>query len=108
MPPGVCISTGMLTDPCRTASFETLFKFPSDPLGTPSPAESFWKTKFPDLSACENTIGDLFASTSDFAAAPVAAGAAGRSAGRSGECTEYFELFPGPTSADVVPIPPPP
>jgi hypothetical protein len=41
IPPGAAAYTGMLTDPCFTTSFEILFRLPSDPLGTPSPAESF-------------------------------------------------------------------
>jgi hypothetical protein len=41
IPPGAAAYTGMLADPCFTTSFEILFRLPSDPLGTPNPAESF-------------------------------------------------------------------
>ena len=40
IPPGPVAYTGIFTDPCRIASVEILFRFPSDPLGTPRPAES--------------------------------------------------------------------
>jgi hypothetical protein len=61
-----------------------LFRLPSDPLGTPNPAEFFWNTKFPGLSCLEKTIGVLFASTSE--PAPTV-GACGEAA-RNGEWTE--------------------
>ena len=55
-----------------------MFKLPSDPRGTPNPAEFFWNTKFPGLSSLEKTIGVLFASTSEPAPKAGACGDAAR------------------------------
>src|ERR1700679_3913260 len=74
----------MLADPCFTALFDTLRKSPSDPRGTPSPAESFWNTKLPGFTSLEITIGVCFASTRH-GFTPDAATVGG--AGRTGDCT---------------------
>jgi hypothetical protein len=91
----------MLADPRFPTSFEILFKFPSDPRGTPSPAESFWKTKFPGVLSLENTTGLAFDNTSDGLAVP-ATGADG-AGGRSGLCTPPFVT--GPVPAPAIPVP---
>jgi hypothetical protein len=95
----------MFADPCRPTSFEILFRFPSDPRGTPSPAESFWNTKFPGVLSRENTIGFAFDSTSEGLAAP--ATGAGGAAGRSGECIPLFvtPVMPVPLPAGANPPP---
>ena len=99
IPPGVAAYTGMLADPCRPTSLFTWCRFPSDPRGTPKPAESFSNTKFPSLSGLDITIGLSFAITSEDLVAPDVGGCG--MAGRVGECIVLLSIpFTG--------IPPPP
>lgn len=63
IPPGASAYTGMLADPCFATLFDTSFKSPSEPRGTPSPAEFFWNTKFPGCVSFDIAIGAWFAST---------------------------------------------
>ena len=100
---GATAYTGIIAAPCFATLFETSFKSPSDPRGTPSPAEFFSNTKFPGPLCLDIAIGAWFASTIEGVDCP--ATRAGPT-GRVGACNTPFaavdEAMPLPVGANPV------
>src|ERR1700733_3578270 len=104
IPPGPEEYTAMLAEPCLATLFETPRKSPSDPRGTPSPAEFFSNTKSPGVLSRDIAIGVWFASTIEGELFPgTSAGAAGRVGARTTPFAAAVEAKPVPVGAKPLP-----